>query len=270
MSSRRPFAKSNEMDYNAYYKRKAGLTNYQYARLHTSAANNTINSQFLMNECPSTTPKCNAKKIYNYTSYETLINLSKIASSLNPDCRECADVPTNLLNGLQSEICYNELYESECTKLESEDRWCGCARCLKIPIINDCYDKTGILFPYGRFNNSNKSPEIKIHSLKNISCECVEKLECSEYILCQCSPLVENCECCKYTTTMPFDEKTNVTYTNNSRGECLDPLFSRLPPDQKAEILEMKRKKLAEDKLLSKKAFNIFSKFGAPTAREIK
>ena len=65
MSSRRPFAKSsNETDYNAYYRRKAGLVNYQYARLHTSAINNTINPNFLMNECPSTTLNCNAKKIY--------------------------------------------------------------------------------------------------------------------------------------------------------------------------------------------------------------
>jgi hypothetical protein len=267
MSFRRPFAKSsNEMDYNTYYKRKAGLTNYQYARLHTSATNNTTNPNFLMNECPSTTPNCNAKKIYNYNSYETLINLSKIASTLNPNCRECADVPTNLLNGLQSELCYNEVYESECTKLESEDRWNGCARCLKIPIMNNCLDKTGILFPYGRFNNAHKSPAIEIHSLRNISCECVENLECPFYVLCQCSSNVENCESCKYTTTTPFDEKTNVIYTDNSREECadtVDPIFSNLPPDQIKEILDIKHKKLAEDKRLSQKAFSIYSKYGA-------
>jgi hypothetical protein len=273
MSSRRPFSKNTEVDYNAYYRRKAGLVNYQYARLNTSTNNNNINPNFLMNECPSTTPKCKSKKIYNYTSYETLINLSKIASSLNPDCRECADVPSDLLNGLQSELCYKEIYEPKCTRLESDNRWCGCARCLKIPIINNCSEKTGKLFPYARFNNSNKSPAIEIHSLKNISCECVEKLECPEYILCQCSPLVQNCECCKYTTTMPFDDKTNVSYIDNSRQTCadaVDPIFSKLPPDQLAIIQEMKHKKLVEDKQLNEKAFNVYSKFGAPVGREIK
>ena len=264
MSNRRPFSNHNlPLDFNSLYSKKISLSLLKFARNVPSIQNNNFNSSFSMNECTNIP---SSKKIVYYKSYDTLINLSKISSLLDPSCTQCADVPLNLMNGLQSEVYYNDLYETECKKLESEDRFCGCARCLKIPIINYCYEKSGKMFPYGRFNNSIKNPPIKIQSLKNINGECQEKLECPTYIMCKCSPYNENCECCKYTTTTPFDNKSNIKYTENSDKDCdnkIDHRLEHLPKEELEKLQEMKNKKLQEDKILSEKAINIYSKFGS-------
>lgn len=262
MSSRRPFASSSpSSSFSDLYSKKNALTNYQYARSASTAQNNSKNIAF--STCPAF-----HKSIFWYKSHGTRINLSKISAFLDPNCSDCADVPVNLLNGIQSEVCYNELYEPGCTKLSAEDdRYCGCARCLKIPIINSCAEKTGKMFPYGRFNNSIKNPAIQIQALKNIDIYCQETLECQSYIMCQCSPYNKNCECCKFSTTTPFDANSNIKYVENSDIACgnkLDHHLSHLPKDQLEALQALKDKKLNDDILLSQKAINIFSKFGAP------
>ena len=269
--SRRPFSfHNNSSDFNSYYSNINTLSLLKFARSHHSSHNNSFNPLFSLNQCdinPS------LKNIVYYKSYDTLINLSKISSLLNPSSSSCADVPLNLINGLQSEVCYNELYETDCTKLNPENKFCGCARCLKIPIINNCHEKTGKMYPYGRFNNSIKNPAIKINSLKCINSECEEKLKCPTYIMCKCSTYNKNCDCCKFTTTTPFDEESNIKYTDNSDISChdyIDHHLRHLPPEQLIKLQEMKDKKLQEDKILSKKAINIYSKFGAPNVNHIK
>jgi hypothetical protein len=272
MSNRRPFSNHNHfLDFNSYYSNKNSLSYLNFARSHNSIQNNNINPFFSMNECTNIQ---NSKKIVYYKSYDTLINLSKISSLLDPSsCNNCSDVPINLMNGLQSEVYYNDLYETECTKLESEARFCECARCLKIPIINHCYEKSGKIFPYGRFNNSLKNPAIKIQSLKNIDGECKEKLECPTYIICKCSPYNENCECCEYTTTTPFDKNSNIKYTNNSDKSCDNQIYDHLAffsKEHMNDLQEIKNKKLQEDILLSEKAIDIYSKYGARNINHIK
>jgi hypothetical protein len=291
--SRRPFTlNQTPTDFNTLYKKKNSIAAFQYARNHTAAANNMNNTAFLMNECPTSnvyTPQM--KNIVNYTSYASLIELSKIAALLDPNCSECADVPVNLLNGLKSELQYTDLYDSKCTKLiieenkhEKEDRkdkfknnnnyckkdkFCGCSRCLKIPRINECNEKLGIMYPYAQFNNSTKNPSIQIKSIQNVNKWCQEKLDCPEYVLCKCSPYVENCDCCKFTTTTPFTSNTNVKYTDNNTKTCKEendnPFLNSLSPEGRAELLKIKADKLASDKLLSKESVNIYSKFGAPS-----
>ena len=249
MSNRRPFSnQNNNLDFNSYYSKLNGLTNFKFARSHSSIQNNHINNNFSMNNC-------NTKRIVNYKSYDTLINLSKISSLLNPTCSKCLDVPVNLMNGIQSEVYYNELYEIKC----HEDNICDC---IKIPIINPCYEKSGKMFPYGRFNNSNKNPPIKIHSLKGIDCECEEKLECPPYIICKCSLDVNHCECCKFTTTTPLNQNTNIIYTDNYEECDNSNHLAFFEIEHMNELEEIKNKKLQEDKLLSEKAVDIYSKFG--------
>ena len=272
MSNRRPFSNHNlPLDFNSFYSKKSSLSNLQFARSLPSFINNNKNSFFSMNECTNIP---SSKKIVYYKSYDTLINLSKISSLLDPSsCNNCSDVPINLVNGLQREVYYNDLYETECTKLDYESRFCQCARCLKIPIINNCYEKSGKMFPYGRFNNSIKNPAIKIQSLKNIDCECKVKLECPTYIICKCSPYTENCECCKYTTTTPFDENSNIKYTINSDKSCDNQIYDHLAffsKEHMNDLQEIKNKKLQEDILLSEKAIDIYSKYGARNINHIK
>ncbi len=263
MTNRRPFSRNNEemLDYNSYYKKKVGLTNYQYALLQNPSTNNIKNNNFLMNDC-------NSKSIYNYKSYDTLINLSKVSAYLDPSCVQCLDVPVNLMNGLQSELYYNDLYEVGCTNScienREEDTFCECTNCRKIPLINNCLEKTGKLFPYGKFNNSIKNPAIRIHSLNNIDAnKCQEELECPPYVICQCSLPLEDCECCNYTVTTPFDDESNIKYTENSIADC-NSLETLLPYQQlyASQLQEMERQKLQEDKILSEKAVSIYSKFG--------
>jgi len=262
MTSRRPFSTNNPQifDYTSYYKNKVGLTNYQYALLQTPSVNNAKNNTFSMNTCDQS-----SNRIYNYKSYDTLIQLSKVSAYLDPCEAHCLDVPVNLMNGLHSEVYYNDLYEVECTKEDGEeDRCCECNKCLKIPRINNCLEKTGKLFPYGKFNNSIKNPAIQIHSLKNINANnCQEKIECPPYVICPCLRPLDECECCNYTVTTPFDADTNIKYTENSIVDCSN--LEILLPYQQTYITylqEIKTRKLQEDKILSEKAINIYSKFG--------
>ena len=257
MSNRRPFSTNNAemLDYTSYYKKKVGLTNYQYALLQNPCTNNVKNNSFLMNDC-------NSKSIYNYKSYDTLINLSKVSAYLDPSCVQCLDVPVNLLNGLQSEIYYNDLYELE-------HPICECTICTKILLINKCLEKTGKLFPYGKFNNSVKNPAIRIHSLNNINAnKCQEKLECPPYVICQSSIPVDHCECSMFTVTTPFDDETTINYTDNN-NVCSN-LEEYLPFQREhiAKLREEKKEKLQEDKVLSEKAINIYSKFGNRSANK--
>jgi hypothetical protein len=298
--SRRPFALNQPpTDFNTLYKKKNSLAAFQYARNHTAESNNMNNTAFLMKEC-KIKHRCGPKikNIANYTSYDSLINISKIAALLDPNCSECADVPVNLSNGLQSELQYSDLYYKKCTKITVEDykykkdekltketkfgrednsektyykgdKFCGCTRCLKIPRINECNEKLGILYPYAQFNNSTKNPAIQIKSIQNVNKWCEEKLDCPEYVLCKCSPFVKNCDCCKFTTTTPFSENTNVKYTDNNKKSCTyekdNHFLNSLSCNQRHELLKLKAKKLADDKNLANNAVNVYSKFGAPS-----
>ena len=294
--SRRPFTlNQSPTDFNTLYKKKNSIAAFQYARNHTATANNMNNTAFLMNECKTNnryTPQM--KNIVNYNSYDSLINISKIAALLDPKCTECADVPVNLSNGLQSELQYNDLYYKKCSKIIVEDhkfgkddkhkkedkedilnkyykadRFCGCTRCLKIPRINECNEKLGILYPYAQFNNSTKNPKIQIKSIQHINKWCEDKLDCPDYVLCKCSPYVENCNCCKFTTTTPFSENTNVKYTDNNTTTCKDEhdndFLNSLSPEKRAELMKVKADKLADDKMLAHNAVNVYSKFAAPS-----
>ena len=266
MSNRRPFSNNNlDLDFNSYYSKKNSITNYNFARLHNANDNNNINVNFSMKQCINNNPNnCNFKKIVYYKSYDTLINLSKISHLLDPSCNDCiSDVPINLNNGIKSEIKNNELYESQC--ISSEDIFCeDTSLCDKIPIINNCHEKSGKMFPYGIFNNSikNKNQPIKIHSLTKINCECSEKTYCpSSYIKCKCDI---TCNCCIFTTTTPLDKNTNINYTenNNINDDFLDSNILPFKQENIQKIKELNEINLQKDKLLSEKALNIYSKFG--------
>lgn len=251
-------------DFNNYYNKKKGLVAYKYAITHNSNYNNTNNVNFNMKTtCIGGDNICvKSKNIINYKSYDTLINLSKISSNLNPNCSYCADVPINLMNGITSKIGYNELYEVDCEKTISNNN-CPCKKCMKIPIINDCYEKTGKLFPYGHFNNSVKNPSIQIHSLQNIG-PCQVNLDCEKYKYCECKNSGINCKCCEYSIITPITNDENIKYTDNSVPDCVN--YYNDVPEYMKEHLEnlnkMKDERNIKNKELAEKSINIYSKFG--------
>jgi|694.fasta_scaffold144828_2 hypothetical protein len=210
MGRYRTFANDDQKDFNQYYNKLVGKTTYKYARLHSSQYNNYINPNFLMNNCPSRTEiDTTRKSIVNYKDYDTLINLSKTSSYLNPVCNVCADVPRQLNDGLQSEICYDKLYRTYNIN--------PCNGEMKIPIIDICKEKSGIPYPYGVYNNNKKNPPIEIHSIKDLH-PCQEHLRCNSYKFCKCPPWMD-CTFCKYKVVTPINDKINITYTEDNRDK---------------------------------------------------
>ena len=47
-----------------------------------------------------------------YENYKTMIELLLAQAKLDKNCYDCTDVPVSLHNGLTSEICYDDYYES--------------------------------------------------------------------------------------------------------------------------------------------------------------
>jgi len=286
MGRYRTFANDEQKDFNQYYDKINGKTIYKYARTHSSEYNNYINPNFLMNNCPSTTDMnedTTRKGILIYKDYKTLINLSKTASYLNPACNVCADVPTQLNDGLQSEICYDKLYRTY------NDNPCSNGK--KIAIIDICKEKSGISYPYGVFNNNKKNPPIQIHSIKDLQ-PCQDNLRCKSYQYCKCPPWMD-CKLCKYKVVTPIDENSNITYIednynikNNEDNELhndddsiitgldnpdsyshnktqSDVDFSSIPLYMRERVLRLKKIKdqaTAEAKNLTANAIHIFSK----------
>lgn len=268
MGRYRTFANDDQKDFNQYYNKLKGETTYKYARQHSSDYNNYINPNFLMNNCPSTTAMdtdedTTRKSIVKYKDYETLINLSKTASYLNPACNACADVPTQLNDGLQSEICYDTLYKTYTVH--------PCSGKTKIAIIDVCKEKSGVAYPYGVFNNNKKNPPIQIHSVIDLH-PCQEHLRCKSYKFCKCPPWLD-CKFCNFKVVTPINEKTNITYTenncyikdndNNEFHNDEDEDFSSIPLYMREHILHLKELKdetRSESIKLSEDAVTIFSK----------
>uniref|UniRef100_A0A6C0HGS3 Uncharacterized protein n=1 Tax=viral metagenome TaxID=1070528 RepID=A0A6C0HGS3_9ZZZZ len=298
----RTFANDQPRDFNQYYNKKNGETIYKYARTHTVEYNNMINPNFLMNNVSIPTHdhdhdhdnyhlhhniqdidinNCkNSKGIAKYKDYQTLIILSKTASYLNPECNLCADVPTQLNDGLKSEICYNNLYKTYNIN--------PCNGKTIIPIIDACKEKSGIPYPYGAFNNKTKNPPIEIHSIKDLQ-PCQSQLHCQTYKFCKC-PTWLDCKFCNYKVVTPLDEETNIVYTvknannndntnehmnddvideHNETNETNDkneddeiddsniPLFMRVHLKQ---LNQLKREQQLENMAHTEDAINIFSK----------
>jgi len=247
-------------DFNTYYNKKKGMTIYKNLRTTKSCYNNLVNNNILMNN------SCINKNIVYYKSYDSLINLSKISGFLRPECSDCADVPVLLANGINSEICYDELYEDDCSNTESNDLSCCCGKCIKIPIMNNCKEKTGKIFPYGHFNNKVKNPLIKIHSLKNIEEDCESKLNCASYEYCKCPPGITDCKCCEYSIITPLTNTENIKYYENSNKECdtnsiNNNEFPSFISNDLGYFEQLKKENNEEDKILSSKAINVYSKY---------
>ena len=117
MNRFRTFAGADTTDFSQLYQQKKGNTLLKFARSHTPSYNNAYNKSFFMKNNVSVIvhheydrhdsdsddennddhiEKICIKSIVNYNDYSTLINLSKTANRLDPNCKTCADIPINI------------------------------------------------------------------------------------------------------------------------------------------------------------------------------
>ena len=178
---------SDTFDYSQYNARIGGLERLKFARSIKNTPKTTDNFSICGNS------------IITFRNHSTLVELQKAQSINGPHCNGCPDVPVTLHNGLQSEICYNEYFN---TVNELEHHPCKCVNLHKIDL---CKERKGKLYEYGHFNNNRPDLNYNLHR-KLVLC-CVERKPCPVYVFCKCPPDTKDCKCCDYTVTFPFQDK---------------------------------------------------------------
>ena len=145
-------------------------------------------------------------EVVYFKTYQEFINATRSYLRNNPDCFKCADTPSNMTQGLHSELCYDELY--------GHVRDCSldyCNKCEQILKSNDCLDG---MFPYGHYNNNSKTDTLSFPSKVKID-SCGEKPSCPKYVYCKC-PEKMNDKCCVYEERFPSQFKTVSIIKNPS------------------------------------------------------
>ena len=142
----------------------------------------------------------NTWNIQYFKRYEDFINVAKAFFLINPECNLCPDVPIDLKQGLNSEICYEELLEhiNNCNSHP-------CKKCDIILKLDICKNLKHILYPYGHFNNNCLGRSFKFPVKINIQC-CKSELKCADYSFCKC-PAFWDPKCCKYEVMFPSETK---------------------------------------------------------------
>lgn len=247
----RTLARKTETEsYNDYYQKQDSKAMLKFAR---SIANNNKSTDNFSLCCCKTSP-INTDKCYIavFQSYASLIKLLKQHAYQNKDCTSCADVPLTLMNGLKSEICFDEFYKS--VDHYSED---GCS-CLNIRNINHCTEKLGRMYPYGYFNNDSKSPNISLKRKLYLTCD--KKKPCPAYVFCKCSPTETSCKCCDYNVVFPHND-TFLSYTISGCNTPEIYEYFNNPTNNPSKSFNAYNGKVQKDKLLQKTSTDVFSKY---------
>ncbi len=188
----------------------------------------------------------NAEVVY-FNSYQEFINATKSYLRNNPDCFKCADVPLNIIDGINSELCYDELY--------SHLKGCMldyCNKCEKILKINECSEG---LFPYGHFNNNTKVDTFMFPAKVKIDV-CDTKQPCQRYVYCKCPPTMEK-KCCIYELTYPNQHK-KVSVVSNRSNNYMEPninsfsIFPRFKENRKNYLYENKKSHMKKPRIIKK------------------
>lgn len=242
--------KSETESYNDYYQKKDSTAILKFARSIVNTDKPTDN--FSLCCCNSSRVRSEQCYIAVFQSYASLIKLLKRQADLDKSCNSCADVPLTLMNGLKSEICFDEFYKS--VDHYSDD---GC-KCLNTRNINKCTEKLGNLFPYGYFNNNCKSPNISLKRKLYLTCD--KKEPCPTYVFCKCSPDAPSCKCCDYNVVFPYND-TFLSYTISG---CNTPKlyeYFNNPTNNPSKSFNAYNGKVQKDKLLQKTSTDVFSKY---------
>ena len=152
-----------------YNNRIIGLNNIKFAR--TKDPDKEIDNFYI---------NYNTWNIEWFKSYEDYLLTAKAFFIINPDCNLCPDVPIDLKQGLNSEICYNELLEhiNNCNTHP-------CKKCDIILRLDICKELKHILYPYGHFNNDCLGRKFQFPVKINVQC-CKSELICPDYNFCKC------------------------------------------------------------------------------------
>lgn len=172
-----------------YNERLNGLNTIKHAR---SKDKNKPDQNFIVNY--------NTWEIVRFKSYSQYLATAKAFFIINPECNLCPDVPIDLKQGLQSEICYEELLEHvyNCNSHP-------CQKCDTILKLDICKEKSGKLYPYGHFNNNCLGRNFKFPVKIDVQC-CKSELICPVYNFCKC-PAFWDPKCCKYQVIFPSECK---------------------------------------------------------------
>lgn len=227
--SRKQYAES----YNDYYQKKNSISTLKFARSIVNTNKPTDN--FILNCCKAKPVKSDDCYVAVFQSYASLMRLLKQQAFFDKCCNGCTDIPLTLMNGLKSEICFDDFYKSidHYSKNDCDN--------LYIRNVNKCQEKLNNLFPYGYFNNSNRLPNISLK--RKLYLKCDKKEPCPTYIFCKCNKSKENCKCCDYDVVFPYND-IFVTYTISG---CNKPGVNEYFNNQ--------------NKVLQHEAINAFSKY---------
>ena len=236
--------------YNEYYQKKDSTTILKFARSIVNTNKKTDNFRLCCERCnPLESSDCYISVFQNYAS---LIQLLKRQAELDRCCTSCADVPLTLMNGLESELCFDEFYET----IDSlDDNNC---RCLNIRTLNKCIEKLGKLYPYGHFNNNCKSPNISLK--RKLFLKCDNKEPCPTYVFCKCRPDAPSCKCCDYNVIFPYNDRF-LSYTISG---CTTPRlyeYFNNPTNNPSKTAAKYVEKLRCDEILKNNIIDSFSKY---------
>ena len=102
--------KPETASYNDYYQKKNSISTLKFARSIVNTDKQTDN--FTLNCCKTIPVKSEDCYIAVFQSYASLMRLLKQQAFFDKCCNGCSDVPLTLMNGLKSEICFDDFYKS--------------------------------------------------------------------------------------------------------------------------------------------------------------
>lgn len=242
------------VSYNDYYQKKSSISTLKYARSIVNTKKDTDN--FKLNCCKTTPVNSACCYIAVFQSYASLMRLVKQQAYFDNKCYYPADIPLTLMNGLKSEVCFDDFYKSVHNYAES-----NCDK-LYIRNVNNCTEKLGQMFPYGYFNNNMKSPNINLK--RKLYLKCDEREKCPTYVYCQCQKSTteeqQKCNCKEYSIVFPYNDEF-VTYTiSGCNSPELYNYFNNPYNDPSKSYATYAQKRDTGIKL-QKESYKVFSKF---------
>lgn len=236
--------------YNDYYQKKDSTAMLKYARSLVNIHKPTDN--FIL--CCRNTSPIQGRDCYIavFQSYASLIKLMKRQASLDKCCTTCKDVPLTLMNGLKSEVCYDEFYKT--VDYYSED---GCAK-FSLDWTNVCAEKLGNLYPRGCFNNDCRSPNISLKRKLMLVCDKPDK--CPTYVFCKCKENAASCKCCDYNVVFPYKNRFLSYSVSGCNNKAMYEFFNN-PNRNPSKTFEVYSAGVERQRLLREAAIDTFSDY---------
>lgn len=240
--------------YNDYYQKKNSISTLKYARSIVNTKKDTDN--FKLNCCKTTPVNSACCYIAVFQSYASLMRLLKQQAYFDNKCYYPADIPLTLMNGLKSEVCFDDFYKSVHNYAE------GNCNELHLRNVNSCTEKLGQMFPYGYFNNTHKAPNMNLK--RKLYLKCDKREQCPTYVYCQCQKSTteeqQKCSCKEYSIVFPYnDEFITYTISGCNSPELYNYFNNPYNDPSKSYAAYVQRRDMG--KKIQKESYKVFSKF---------